>query len=300
MIAGNRVAQWYNLGVETNGSLESSLEAAGLVDWNMRLEPLQTQGRFHKEMFEVQRDNPHDGGIDTLGVVGKNYKILPNEELFEFADALVHGGGTWDAVGAFANDTRVFGVMSLPSHLKIDDPVEQHLMVHTTHDGSGSISVSMVALRTLCTNALTSAMRNAKLSFKIRHTQSLEGRMTEARHALEIADLYFDEFSFVAQEMIDTTITNQQFEALIETVYPKTDSARGQTIWDQRFEEIVGIYNGETLDNVPNSQWKAYNAITEWMDWGRRPSEGQYAASSGFSTVDNNMKTRVLELARSL
>ncbi|NBQ65301.1 MAG: DUF932 domain-containing protein, partial [Verrucomicrobia bacterium] len=58
-------------------------------------------------------------------------------------------------------------------------------------------------------------MRNAKQSFKIRHTQSVEGRIQVARETLGLALGYFDEFEKEAQELFKQEITNAEFSKLI-------------------------------------------------------------------------------------
>lgn len=298
-----RAPRWYNMGerVPEGSNTNDMLDIAYLSNWNVRLEDLMTSGRTHVERFEVNRDNPFDGGKDTLGVVGSRYRIFQNEELFAFGDNLLHGG-TWEVAGAIKNGTVVFGAMRLDADLYLDhdDEVERHLLLHTSHDGSSNISASIVALRMRCTNSLNLAMRNAKQTFKVRHSSSMDGRVAEAREVLSLANVYFDEFSAEMNKLIDAEVTMNEAVEIVKRVYPEPDDTKkgALTRWENKVDEIFGIYNGESCENIYGTRYGILNAMTERLDWNRTARGGNmeniYAAASGFDPVINAEKNRIL------
>ena len=299
-----REPQWFSMGqtVPEGASTADMLDAAKLSGWNVDLVPLETSGRFHREMFETVRTNPFDGQRDTLGIVGARYRVFQNEELFAFGDNLLHGG-EWVAAGSIKNGAVAFGVMRLNEGLTLgnNDENDRYLLLHTSHDGSSTISASIITMRIRCTNALNMAMKGAKQSFKIRHSQSADGRVQEAREVLGLANVYFDAFSAEMNKLIDAEISIREAEEIVRRVYPEPDieSAAAHTRWENKFDQIFSIYNGETLENLHGTRYGLVNAMTERLDWYRYSRGGNvenlFAAYSGFDTAINNEKNKILE-----
>ena len=92
--ASLRQPAWHGLGTvfDNEVTTQQMLELAHLDNWNVRLEPVYVQGvpqeRFATPSFAVVRDNPFDGEKDVLSVVGKRYKTLQNEELYDLVPRL--------------------------------------------------------------------------------------------------------------------------------------------------------------------------------------------------------------------
>ena len=315
--ASLREPAWHMLGtvIDNEVSTKEMLELAHLDNWNVRLEPVSLPGRSHKEFFATVRTNPFDGEADVLGVVGERYKVLQNEELFTFGDALLDGG-RWETAGSIKNGTVVFGSLALDRETNLDpngrgDKVNNYLLVHTSHDGSLAIQASVTPVRVVCQNTLNMAVgykgKGAKQSFRIRHTATLQGKVQAAREALGLANKYLDEFDKIAAEMIAKEISDQKFFEIVNAVYPKPDdNAKGaMTKWENKIDVLNDIYNGPTCVNIKGTAWGGYNAMTERLDWYRSPrggnTESVLAAASGFdpstTTAKNNMLHAVKELA---
>jgi phage/plasmid-like protein (TIGR03299 family) len=315
--ASLREPAWHGLGtvIDEAVSTQEMLELAHLAGWNVRLEAVNLPGRSHKEFFATVRTNPFDGEADVLGVVGERYKVLQNEELFTFGDALLDGG-RWETAGSIKNGTVVFGSLALDRKTELDpsgrgDKVNNYLLVHTSHDGSLAIQASVTPVRVVCQNTLNMAVgykgKGAKQSFRIRHTQTVQGKVQAAREALGLANQYLDKFDMIAAEMIAKEITDQKFFEIITAVYPKPEeNTKGaMTKWENKIDVLNDIYNGETCVNIKGTAWGAYNAMTERLDWYRSPrggnAESVLAAASGFdpstTTAKNNMLHAVKELA---
>jgi len=208
---------WHNLAnrifnQDEDVSTQTMLDEAKLSNWNVRLSPLTD---YIPETFNdvsenslVLRTNPFNGGTDVLATVGKRYHVLQNEELFAFADN-IHDANPecrWESAGSLKKGKVVFGTVDIPRTMVLDpqganDQTKLYLIVWTSHDGSVAVQAAITPVRVVCQNTLNLAMRNAKQSFKIRHTQSVEGRIQVARETLGLALGYFDEFEKEAQEL---------------------------------------------------------------------------------------------------
>ena len=315
--ASFREPAWHGLGTvfTEEKSTREMLEAAYLHDWNVRLEAVPYPADYNviSPNYMVLRDNPFDQGIDVLATVGERYHVLQNEELFDFGDALLDGG-RWETAGSIKDGRVVFGSLALERETVLDpkgvsDVVKSYLLVHTSHDGSTAVQASITPVRVVCQNTLNMALGSTKQSFKIRHTQTVGGKVAAAREALALANTYFDEFEKEAQALISTEINKAKFDKIVEAIYPRPDKdAKGAVKkWETKVDLIEEIYSSDTVNGVgiANTAWGAYNALTERLDWfrkgrGSRGQENVLAAASGFDPVTNAEKNKILKAVKEI
>ena len=320
--ASLRQPAWHNLGTvfENEVNTAEMLKLAHLDGWNVRLEDIAVPDTFasDKTYSFVTRTNPFDKNQnDILGVVGERYKVLQNEDLFSFGDNIIDGGGRWETAGSIKNGRIVFGSIALQDSITLDpngraDKIDNYLLINTSHDGSVAIQASITPVRVVCANTLNLALtafkgKNAsKQSFKIRHTQTAEGKIAVAREALGLAHKYIDEFSVMANAMIEKEITNAQFDKIVELAYPapEKDAKGSQKKHDSKIDLLQSIYVGQYNDTISGTAWGAYNALTERLDWYRNSRGGNnesiYASASGFDPVINAEKNRLMKIVQSV
>jgi phage/plasmid-like protein (TIGR03299 family) len=314
--ASLRQPAWHGLGTVLDSEVTTSemLQVAHLADWNVRLEDVDLPGRYHRNAFATVRTNPFDGEDDVLGIVGERYQVLQNEQLFDFGDAILDGA-SWETAGSIKHGTVVFGSLALEREVTIDpngvgDKVNTYLLVHTSHDGSLAIQASITPVRVVCQNTLNMAVgargKSAKQSFRIRHTQSVQGKVQAAREALGLAHKYLDAFEIEAQAMMAQAINTDTFFDIIKAAYPEpeADVKGSATKWQNKVDVLFDIYRGDTVmgAGVADTAWGAYNTLTERLDWFRNPrggnAESVLAAASGFDAATNAEKNRLLSVVK--
>jgi len=309
--ASLRTPAWHGLGTvfeDESITTQGMLDLAHLSGWNVRIEDIDLPGRSHRPFFAVARTNPFDQGTDVLGVVGERYKVVQNEELFSFADNMLDGG-RWETAGSIKNGTVVFGSLALDRETVLDpsgvsDKINSYLLVHTSHDGSLAVQASVTPVRVVCQNTLNMALSRVKQSYKIRHTQTVNGKVQAAREALGLAHTYLDEFDKEAKELFEQTVTDAQWFDIITKVYPKPeeDTKGAMTKWENKVDVLNDIYSGPTTNMVKGTAWGAYNALTERLDWYRNPRNGNaesvLAAASGFDAATNANKNKMKSIVR--
>ena len=320
--ASLREPAWHKLGTvfEEEVNTAQMLKLAHLDNWNVRLEDVALPENFDsdKSYSFVTRTNPFDNTKnDVLGVVGERYVPLQNEDLFAFGDNLLDGGGRWETAGSIKGGRQVFGSIALADSITLDpngraDKIDNYLLINTSHDGSIAIQASITPVRVVCANTLNLALssfkgKNAsKQSFKIRHTSTAEGKIAVAREALGLAHKYIDEFSLMANAMIEKEITKSQFDKIVEIAYPapEKDSKGSFKKYDDKIDLLNSIYVGQFNDTISGTAWGVANALTERLDWYRSARGGSnesiYASASGFDPVINAEKNRIFKLVHSV
>jgi phage/plasmid-like protein (TIGR03299 family) len=321
--ASFRQPAWHGLGEVFTEEVSTAemLKKAKLNNWDVRLEDIEIPNQFSsdKNYSFVVRDNPFTlGNKDVLGVVGERYVPLQNEDLFDFADNLLDNGGRWETAGSIKGGRVVFGALALERETVLDpngvsDKINTYLLVNTSHDGSIAIQASITPVRVVCANTLNLALGNrgrggsVKQSFKIRHTQTAQGKVAVAREALGLANAYMDEFDKMASAMIETEITKAQFDKIVNLAYPMPkDDAKKVSITKHanKIDLINDIYVGDFNNTISGTAWGALNALTERLDWHRAGRKGQtetiLSGASGFDPVINAEKNRLMKIVQSV
>jgi phage/plasmid-like protein (TIGR03299 family) len=320
--ASFREPAWHGLGTvftEEKNTTEM-LEAANLNGWNVRLQDMEIPSTLtsDKSYQYVLRTNPtNNTQTDVLGIVGERYVPLQNEDLFSFGDNILDGGGRWETAGSIKGGRVVFGSLALERETILDptgvaDKVKTYLLINTSHDGSIAIQASITPVRVVCANTLNLALNQkkkkngVKQSFKIRHTQTAEGKIQIARETLGMANAYMDEFDIMAKAMIEKEVSAKQFNDIILAAYAKPDKDTKGAIkkWENKVDIINDIYTGEFNGMIAGNAWGAFNALTERLDWYRSARGGSnesiLASASGFDPAINAEKNRLLKVVQNV
>ena len=287
------------------------LEVANLANWDVRQRVLDSDARRTTETFEVIRTNPHDGGIDRLGVSGERYTILQNEEAFAPLDAL---DSPYEAAGSFRGGSVVYGQLAVDRTIVIDpngaaDEVKPFVIVHTTHDGSGAATFGRVAMRLKCFNMMNMMLRDVTQAVKIRHTVSMQDRVRAVTLAWKESNAYFDALSAEANALYQKSVTDKQFFGIVENLIgerPDTNKKGAQTKYDGNLEMYAQAWRGRTTENIAGTGWGAFQAILERIEHGRKVQDtpnglDNFAmAGMGLDTPTNTARAKALELVKAL
>lgn len=317
--ASLRVPGWHRLGTVFDEPVKTQemLELALLNKWNLRLEKVLLPHDCYRDYYSVVRDNwqyLNDGVpvTEILGLVGERYNVLQNEELFDFGDNLLDGGGVWETAGSLKHGTVVFATLSIPNRVTIDpqgvaDEVNSYLLLNTSHDGSLSIQASVTPVRVVCANTLNMALRGVKQTYKIRHTQTMKGRVLAARKALDLGADFMTKFEKEATALYQTPVSADLWDKILNKVFPEPegDSKIAATKYQNKVDGVRAIYTGETNGTIAGTAWGAFNALTERLDWhrtgrGDNAEENIAAAASGFDPVTNAEKSRLLKIVKTM
>lgn len=288
MFAVNRHPVWHGLGqrVEEAVTAEEAIKLARL-DWSVRKEPvglfriIDGEGAWvaQNDQFAVTRDQDDQ----VLGYVGRDYKPFQNWEAFDFLDSLVASGeAKYETAGALFNGRRIWVMAKLPEHIEVagGEEVEQYLYCETSHDGSKATTVGISPVVIVCKNTLNMAMGRTRQSFSIRHTESAQGKIAEARQTLELNFKHNAEFKASIDTLVMTELVDEAFAEILKTEMvwqPKATPRNIEAILTNRRES-------QTIrDEQRGTAWGAVQSLTEWSQHLRtfRTDESKMKASMG-------------------
>ena len=180
-----RETPWHGLGriiMDAPASREA-LELAGL-DWQVESRNIYSGTG---SMIPGYRANVRSTDDAVLGVVSDRYRIVQNEEAFQFTDDLLGEGVTYETAGSLQGGKKVWMLARLPrKYLIAGDQVEPYLVIFNSHDGSSGVKVAMTPIRVVCQNTLNLALNTAKRSWTARHTENVLLRVQDARETLQL------------------------------------------------------------------------------------------------------------------
>ena len=180
-----RETPWHGLGriiMDAPASREA-LELAGL-DWQVESRNIYSGTGA---MIPGYRANVRSTDDAVLGVVSDRYRIVQNEEAFQFTDDLLGEGVTYETAVSLQGGKKVWMLARLPrKYLIAGDQVEPYLVIFNSHDGSSGVKVAMTPIRVVCQNTLNLALNTAKRSWTARHTENVLLRVQDARETLQL------------------------------------------------------------------------------------------------------------------
>ena len=232
---------WHRLGTTVRDrafTAEEAMRLGHLGGWDVRKLPLTTAevsegGVTPIEVpgFATVRTNPFTGAPEALGVVGGGYTPLQNEDHAEFLNLLAdESGAIFDTAGSLRGGRQVFITMQLPDSLTVGgtDRVDLNIAALNSHDGTSAFRILVTPVRVVCANTQSAALRNHESSFSIRHTRNAKAAVQAARDALGLTFTYVDAFQVEAERLIQQTMTDAAFDALIDATFGKAEAERHQ------------------------------------------------------------------------
>jgi phage/plasmid-like protein (TIGR03299 family) len=260
------------------------------------------------DQFATVRTNPVTGRPDVLGVVGRGYTPIQNEEHAALLDTLVDESGShFETAGSLRGGRQVFITMKLPDTMLIGgvDPVDLYLIALNSHDGTSAFRLLVSPVRVVCANTQAAAISRARSSFSIRHTSGARGYIEEARQALRLTFAYAEAFQAEDDALIAQSFTDAQFAEIVTQLWPVDEkSERSKTIGANRSHALNRLWRRSPTNTViRGTRWAAYQAITEYTDHyapvaDKRNPDGARAERALTSTSVGQVKTRAFDLLR--
>ena len=262
---------WHGLGtqLESEVTAKEAIEAANM---NYRVEQ-QKLFRQHPEsgvlteyldryaVVRTDTDVPFD-------IVSGQYEIVQNEDHFTFFDEIIgQGQAVYHTAGALRGGRVIWILVKLPETIEIipGDPIEQYILMSSSHDRSKSLEVAITPIRVVCANTLRVGLSAARNIVQIRHTQSIHSRAVEARQALGLNDAYhqlmIESLGVLANTPMGDTQMNQYATAFLN-VDPNREElhAFSQDAKD-RMCELFEAGKGQDIPGVSGTAYAAFNAL---------------------------------------
>jgi len=285
---------WHKLGqiLDHHPTSSEAIAQAGL-DYRVEKTPLYTTAdslridQSGSDSSDPQIAVPHFFATlrtDTqkpLGVVGKDYQIVQNQDAFSFFDAIAQSEGIrYETAGALGDGERIFITAKLPGHIRVgaDDLIEKYLFLTNSHDGSGSITAAFTPVRIVCQNTLNAAFANKSSALRIRHTSGAKERLAQAHQIMGLASRLTEQSEAVFNNWAKVRISDPQLKKLIAMSMAPNQEILGtlkdgstELLSTQFLNVVEDVYEyalsspSQNLVTTAGTVFGAYNAVTGYF-----------------------------------
>lgn len=203
-----------------------------------------------------------------LGIVGKDYEILQNEDAFDFVNEI---DDELEFVKAGETHTgMVYVIAKLPSIEVFGDTITPNVILQNGHNGRYSLKTTIIPLRIACQNQFAMAFKSMSNTISIHHSSSMGGKIVEAKRLLQSVDSYMKEFKNVAETMYNTKLSSKQVNEIIDGFFSKAKnreemSNRQQETLDTNIALMKNAYNATDNQNLKGSMFGLVNAYADFV-----------------------------------
>lgn len=316
---------WHGLGTQAEDprDVQRTLDDAGL-NWTVEKVPM-----YLKESGKLGRMVPGRSAIVRvedqliLGTAGKLFTPVQNADAFApLQIACDQFGAEIQSAGALGNGDRQWMLLSLPGDvLKVSqgDELKPFFLVANAHtsERSQSLTARFTAVRVVCSNTLSAAMKADRAAVAIPHHKNANDRLDEISEVIERMYRVYQDSVKVFKAMSRVKITPEQHFDYLKSVFKLRDededlrltkalSVAGAREQEGRVSKVFEARDNAMwfLDNgkgTGRTAWGAWNAVTEYIDHVSILKKDGHLRKDGFETAvfgyGAYTKQRALDLA---
>ena len=265
--ADGRYTPWHGMGLRVleAPTSDDALVAAGL-DWEVKQSP----SFINVNGIDIPTGdlvNYRDTDNKVLGTVSERYKPVQNRDAFSFTDSIVGENCCYDTAGSLDGGKIVWLLARMDDMNVLGDVVEPYLLFANSHDGKGSVRVTMTNVRVVCQNTLNLALASARRSFSFIHKGDINSKIEEARLTIQGANEYNAAFVKEAEELAKKRISKEDAQRLLNILFPIKDKGVSQLQLDriaQMQKNFVSMMYANDLANFNGTAWQIVNAASDY------------------------------------
>jgi phage/plasmid-like protein (TIGR03299 family) len=317
---------WHELGHEmaAGASIEEWTDKAGL-DWKVLRSPVLFQdarrfcGPLPSGYVPIQRFSDRDVlyRSDTgapLGIASNDYKVVQPKDVMSFFDAVVKlGDFQLETAGALSGGKRIWALARIHDGAPIigQDLVRPYLLLTTSFDGNMATTAKLTAIRVVCHNTLSVAIRNnhgsaseaVGTTVKVNHAMQFDAR--DVRMQLGIFADTFGKWVIqtrrLARQKIDRETASRMALELTSKIPFRTRNPK-PVEWPREspaYHRIMALFDGQAIGSDLSegpTKWQFINSVTQWIDHERGRDPGSRLNSAWYG-LGEALKRKAYEIA---
>jgi phage/plasmid-like protein (TIGR03299 family) len=267
---------WHKLGIILDHifTAQEAIEFGGLNFTVEKQRLITERGLDVPDFFATVREDNND----VLGMVGKDYTIVQNRDVFSFFDQIVgQGQAIYETAGCLGKGGVLFITAKLPKQTVIgrDGPIENYLVLCSSHDGSMAITAFFTPVRVVCQNTLNAAFSNNTNRVYIKHTQNVKGRFVEAALIMGMHSQYLDKLEVAFRLLYDKRVSDQDMKSIITRAFLSKEEIKAlaltgnielSTRKTNMVDGVVQYYHqASEIDSIRGTGYGVYNAVAGYF-----------------------------------
>lgn len=241
-------------------SAHEALEAAGL---NYTVEQAEIMNTATGTVSEKCKSLYRTDTSQELGIVGINYEPVQNTKAFAYFDTICEmQGAQYSEAISINNGEKVIlkAEFPRPEIVGRNDEIKKQFCLINGFNGGVGVMATFITERLVCSNGMRGNVRDAKNSFRFKHTANVNFRMEEALKVLAAGTDYFNRFIEMSKRLVEKQVDSFMVDKFLKDVFGEAKTKRSEN----KQEKIINNFqNG--IGNYGNNLFELYNAVTQYV-----------------------------------
>ena len=260
-----RTNTWNNLGTTMNETNVNDVLAKAGLDYTVTTTPVFTEFNGQKIQYpnKVMTVRENDG--HPYGIVSERYVPMQNKDAFDFINYIDD-----DITFVKAGETSTGLIYMIGEINEMDilgDKFKTYAIFQNSHNGRYQLAMSICPLRIVCQNQFNLSFKESNSTFLIRHTKSMDRKISLAAETLNSISHYMKVFNDKAQLFANQKVSESNITKFLNFMFPTDETMAQKTI--ERVEEektkFLKAYNAEDNMNFKGSAWGLINGLTDYI-----------------------------------
>lgn len=260
-----REKPWHGLGTMVAEALTSAeaIEKAGL-NWTIEPKPVLDENGCIIPGY-VANTRSSDGTVK--GIVTTKYKIVQNQEAFDFTDSLIGEGIRYETAGSLRDGKKIWLLGRMPERYILGDKFEPYICFTNSHDGTGAVRACMTPVRVVCNNTLNVALSGARRAWSTPHMGNIKFKLEEARKTLQIADQYLAKLDEEADRLANEKFSEGDVEQALNKMFtiPEQATERQKKTVSEAKDEILVCMLRPDIAQYLGTKYGFINAVSDYV-----------------------------------
>jgi phage/plasmid-like protein (TIGR03299 family) len=312
---------WHGLGASlpNGGTIEEWTEAAGM-NWCIQRGVVRyytERGEDGPTGLQTMKDRHvlfRSDTKDALSIVSDDYKVVQPKQVAEFfRDLTEEAGFSLETMGTLKGGRKFWALARTMADIAIldkEDKVGGFVLLSTSADGSSPTDARFTAIRVVCQNTMSMAMRGTKGAHRVSHRSIFDP--VEAKKALGlnvgcVRERFAEEMDTFRRLASKPLSKLDMIQMTLEVLGndPKAMSAKEQAeAMAKPMANAIGTMaltgkglKGADMRGGSNTVWAWLNAITQYVDHEARARSVDNRLDSAWFGKGDTIKTRAYEMA---
>jgi len=294
--------------------IDQALRAADL-NWQVERRPVLVQqpDGSTREVKEFKANVRSDTG-DLLGITGKDWTPMQNDQHVELANQLIKAGDmNWVGLGYGRGGKSVHALMELDKEIMIggdkDEAIWPLVQFRQGHDGGLSAVVEVTPLRFVCINGMRVPVADYTYSWKVRHTTGFQDKIGDITKSIDLITHYYDRLPVIGDQLVSMRIDDHYWGNFMDRLIPlpkytadeESKGGRALTMANHKREKLTEVWKTtDNLANIRNTRWGALQAVCAYQDHHTtvRKTSNRTPENAAFerASMPSVLKTRAMQL----
>jgi hypothetical protein len=261
------------------------------LDWDINLEPVIINNKIDSGKRAIIRTDSDE----ILGIVGKNYKPVTNQELMEFTNVLTKSGEfelkgfdelhQGKIVLAFLKNTNPYLTINGCEN-------EEYMFIGNSFDGSKRFHIGTASNLLRCSNQFTSTLK----VYSKKHNSGLDISETVAKDIIQTYKakkaVLYESFNGMETVRVDETVVDRLIKEIYNMLGHDSKAMKQKDWKESPSMQILKQSIDKEINDLGNNAFGLFNGVTWYTTHEMRTADSMNSQINGTASLINQKAFR--------